>query len=156
RMFEFGRDLKRVFSRPKERGDDGWLELVGVELLEAEARQQSIDAGRVSCSDPHGAAIRAAVLWRGHARRTGRRDSIMRSLHAAASARREAITPERAARGAIEIALSLMLKADLYGGRGALPAAGAALDEAGTSAGRLEPELAAAHARLAVRQASRP
>src|SRR5690606_37266502 len=73
RMFEFGRDLKRVFSRAKERREEVWLELIGADLLEAEARQQSIEAGRVSCAEPVEANLRAAVLWREHARRTGKR-----------------------------------------------------------------------------------
>lgn len=155
-MFEFGRDLKRVFSRAKERREEVWLELIGADLLEAEARQQSIEAGRVSCAEPVEANLRAAVLWREHARRTGKRDSVMRSLHAASSARRDAVRPERAAAGAVEMALSLILKADLYGGTAALAAAGAALDEAGPAEGLHGARIAAAHARLSARRARQP
>lgn len=153
-MFEFGRDLRRAFSRVRESDDGAWLELISVDLLEAEARQQSTDAGRISCRDPHVAEIRAAVLWREHARRGGRRDSLMRSLHAAASARREsAAGEEKTARGALEMALTLMLKADLYGGESCLTAAAVALHEAGAPAGALGSRIVAAHALLSTRRA---
>ena len=153
-MFEFGRDLRRAFSRVRESDDGAWLELISVDLLEAEARQQSIDAGRISCRDPHVAEIRAAVLWREHARRSGRRDSLMRSLHAAASARREAgAGEEKTARGALEMALTLTLKADLYGGDSCLTAAAVALHEAGAPTGALGARIVAAHALLSTRHA---
>ena len=153
-MFEFGKDLRRAFSRVRESGDGGWLELISVDLLEAEARQQSIEAGRISCRDPHVAEIRAAALWREHARRSGRRDSLMRSLHAAASARRESgAGEEKTARGALEMALTLMLKADLYGGESCLTAAAVALHEAGAPTDALGARIVAAHALLSTRRA---
>ena len=82
-MFEFGRDLRKLFERARENDDLGWLELIGADLLEAEARSQAIDAGRVSCARPHDSWMRAAALWREHERRTGRRDSLDRAASAA-------------------------------------------------------------------------
>lgn len=153
-MFEFGRDLRRAIWRVREPYDGAWLELINLDLLEAEARQQSIDAGRISCRDPHVAEIRAAVLWREHARRSGRRDSLMRSLHAAASARRESgASEDKTAGGALEMALTLMLKADLYGGESCLTAAAVALNEAGAPGGVLGARIVATHALLSTRRA---
>ena len=63
-MFEFGRDLRRLFEKARDSDDLGWLELIGVGLVEVEARQQSVEAGRVSCSRPHEASLRASALWR--------------------------------------------------------------------------------------------
>ena len=44
-MFEFGRDLRKLFDKARESEDLGWVELIGVDLLHAEARRESIDAG---------------------------------------------------------------------------------------------------------------
>lgn len=62
-MFEFGRDLRRLFEKARDSDDLGWLELIGAGLVEVEARQQATDAGRVSCARPFEAALRAAALW---------------------------------------------------------------------------------------------
>ena len=79
-MFEFGRDLRRLFEKARDSDDLGWLELIGVGLVEVEARQQSVEAGRVSCPRPHDAALRASALWREHARRCGAASSLERAL----------------------------------------------------------------------------
>ena len=90
-MFEFGRDLRKLFAQARESDDLGWVELIGADLVRAEARQQSIDAGRVSCSHPFEAGLRASALWREHARRTGFGDSLERAHKAAGEAVRTAI-----------------------------------------------------------------
>ena len=38
-MFEFGRDLRKLFEKARESDDLGWLELIGADLIEAEALQ---------------------------------------------------------------------------------------------------------------------
>ncbi|HBY43356.1 MAG TPA: hypothetical protein DEH03_06660, partial [Brevundimonas sp.] len=63
-MFEFGRDLRRLFEKARDSDDLGWLELIGAGLVEVEARQQATDAGRVSCARPFDAALRAAEIGR--------------------------------------------------------------------------------------------
>lgn len=119
-MFEFGRDLRKLFAQARDSDDLGWLELIGVDLLEAEARQQSIEAGRVSCSRPVEAELRAARLWREHARRAGKADSLDRAARAAGYAARAAATPDEAARAAIEAARVELQRFDLCGGLGPL------------------------------------
>jgi len=44
-MFEFGRDLRKLFEKARESEDLGWLELVGADLVQLEARRESVDAG---------------------------------------------------------------------------------------------------------------
>lgn len=154
RMFEFGRDLRKLFTQARESDDLGWVELIGADLVRAEARQQSIDAGRVSCTHPFEAGLRSSALWREHARRTGLGDSLERAHKAAADAVRTATGVDQAARAAIETAHVLMLEFDLCGGLAGLDRAVAGID----ALGRVNhPETARAaaviHARLKARQA---
>lgn len=120
RMFEFGRDLRKLFAQARESEDLSWLELIGVDLLAGEARGQTTDAGRVSCARPHAAWIRASALWREHARRTGRSDSLTRALETAQDAVHAAATTDEVARAAVETAQTLLLRFDLCGGRDVL------------------------------------
>ena len=85
-MFEFGRDLRKLFENARESDDLGWLELIGADLVEAEARRETIDAGRVSSARPFAGWMRASALWREHARRTGRKTSLDRAASAASDA----------------------------------------------------------------------
>jgi hypothetical protein len=126
-MFEFGRDLRKLFAQARESEDLTWLELISADLLASEARGQSTDAGRVSCARPHGAWVRASALWREHARRTGRAASVTRALEAAADAVRAAVSPDEIARAEVETAEALLLKFDLCGGRDRLERACQAL-----------------------------
>lgn len=153
-MFEFGKDLRRLFAQARESDDLGWLELVGVNLVEAEARQQAIDAGRVSCAHPFHAWMRAAALWREHARRTGRSASLDRARAAAGDAARIAHGDDQKSRAAVESALARMLAFDLFGGPQHLEMALA--DLAGVHPGRRSGAaalVAAVHARVRARQA---
>ena len=153
-MFEFGRDLRKLFAQARESDDLGWIELIGADLVRGEARQQSIDAGRVSCTHPFEAGLRACALWREHARRTGFGDSLDRARKAASDAVRTAVGADQAARAAIETAHVLMLEFDLNGGLTALTRAVAGIDALGR-VNRPETARAAAviHARLKARQA---
>lgn len=154
RMFEFGRDLRKLFAQARESDDLGWVELIGADLVRAEARQQSIDAGRVSCTHPFEAGLRSSALWREHARRTGFNDSLQRAHTVAAEAVRTASGDDQAALAAIETAHVLMLEFDLCGGTAGLDCAVAAIDALGR-VNRPETARAAAviHARLKARQA---
>ena len=40
-MFEFGRDLRKLFAQARETEDLGWVELIGADLLRAEARREA-------------------------------------------------------------------------------------------------------------------
>lgn len=153
-MFEFGRELKKLFGAAPDTEDLGWLELIGPELLAREARTQCTDAGRVSCAKPFIGWMRGAVLWREHARRTGASDSLNRAFTAAGDARRSARTPDETVRADIETALCLMARFDLCGGVATLDLAVQTAPEA-TSAQRstTAAALTALHARLRLRQA---
>jgi hypothetical protein len=148
-MFEFGKDLRKLFAQARESDDLGWVELIGAELLKGEAARQSTDAGRVSCPRPFAAWMRASALWREHARRTGVGSSLERASNAAADAAKACRTPEDHAHAAVERAEVALLRFDLCGGLEHLAEAevaiAAAKDPTRTAA--------SAHARLRARQA---
>ena len=152
-MFEFGRDLRRLFAQARESEDLSWLELIGVDLLAVEARQQCTDAGRVSCAKPHPAWLRGAALWREHARRTGSADSIRKALGAALDAARQAKTTEEIARAAVEKALTLLLRFDLSGGREVLDMAAEAVPGTRDCRPATVALISAVHARIRMRHA---
>lgn len=154
-MFEFGRDLRRLFEKARDSDDLGWLELIGVGLVEVEARQQSIDAGRVSCPRPHEAALRASALWREHARRSGVAASLDKAETAARDAARRARNDDETIRATLELAQTGMLAFDLCGEParlGVVLTLLAALPPA--RRGDTAASVAALHARLRARQAS--
>lgn len=123
-MFEFGKDLRKLFAQARQDDDLGWVELIGADLLRIEARQQSTNAGRVSCPRPFPAFLRAAALWREHARRTGAADSLARARDAARDAARQATGPDQTALAAMEAAHVAMIRFDLCGGVEGLEQAG--------------------------------
>jgi hypothetical protein len=152
-MFEFGRDLRKLFEKARESDDLGWLELIGADLVEAEARRESTDAGRVSCTEPLVRWMRASALWREHARRTGNRTSLDRAASAASDAARHTTTPDQTAATAIESGEIHLLRFDLFGGPEKLTAA--LMDVQTLTAERPATRAAAAalHARLTARRA---
>ncbi|MBW8304873.1 MAG: hypothetical protein K0M78_13285 [Brevundimonas sp.] len=152
-MFEFGRDLRKLFDKARESDDLGWLELIGADLVEAEARREAVDAGRVSCSRPFDSWIRASGLWREHGRRTGRRESLDRAAKCASEAARHTATPDQTAAAAIESGEIHLLRFDLFGGPAALTTALG--DAQSLTAERPVTRAAAAalHARLCARRA---
>ena len=153
-MFEFGRDLRKLFAQARESEDLSWLELISVDLLAIEARQQTTDAGRVSCARPHDAWLRAAALWREHARRSGAADSLKRAADAAADAALHARTAEETARAAVETAQILLMRFDLNGGRVLLDQAAQAVPVSTTACRRhTVAAVTAVHARIRSRQA---
>ncbi len=154
-MFEFGRDIRRIFSQARE-SDLAWLELISVDLVEAEARQASVDAGRVSNRNPREGFVTAAALWREHARRSGQKASTARSLEAADAASRLATAPAQRAEAALERALTYLTDHDLRGDPTALVLAEGALPTGREGlSGTLMSRVAAVHARIAGRRALR-
>ena len=152
-MFEFGKDLRRLFVQARDSDDLGWLELIGVDLLAREAKSLTTDGGRVSCSQPSQTWRRASILWREHARRSGRPDSIARALATAQDALKAARTEDERARALLSGAQALIVKFDLFGDRDAvIDAAEMARD----ATSRRLPTLASAagvHARIRARHA---
>lgn len=147
-MFEFGRDLRKLFAQARESDDLGWVELIGVELLRAEAAGQTTDAGRVSCAHPFDAWRRACALWREHARRTGDPASLERADAAADDAARAARGPLQSALAALEAAENRLAAYDLFGGLAHLAEAETAVAEAQDAR-----QAQGVHARLKARQA---
>ncbi|GAW41568.1 hypothetical protein SH203_01976 [Brevundimonas sp. SH203] len=153
-MFEFGRDLRKLFAQARESEDLGWVELIGPDLLRAEALRESIDAGRVSCNRPFETEHRAAALWREHARRTGAAESLDRADRCADSLARAASTEDQTALAAADGAAAVLLRFDLCGGPERLDRALALLASVRRPRGRQAAStLAAIHARLKARTA---
>lgn len=137
-MFEFGRELKRLFESdtpPRDGvtgGDASLLELLDMELLRGEARACDIAAGRISAKEPHQRRLEAARVWRELARRSG--DPV--------ALRNAALGAEKAVQGfkgvarlknwaaaRCEQAMSAMLGAELFGDDGLNAAAEIALKD---------------------------
>lgn len=114
-MFEFGRDLRRLFVQARESEDLGWLELIGVNLLGQEARTLTTDGGRVSCAQPSQTWRRASILWREHGRRSGLSDSIARAVTTAEDALAAARTDDDRARALLAAAQAHLAGFDLFG-----------------------------------------
>jgi hypothetical protein len=99
-MFEFGRDLKRLFgvdagaeSKAASHregltgGDTSLLELLDVRLLTNEARSADVAAGRIGAKDRGSRLLEAAVVWRELARRSGDATALRKAAsHAEAAA----------------------------------------------------------------------
>ena len=152
-MFEFGRDLRKLFEKARESDDLGWLELIGADLVAVEAQSLAVDGGRVSCARPFDTWMRASALWREHARRTGRRTSLDRAAAAASDAARHTATPDQTAAAAIEAGEILLLRFDLFGGREKLNAAVANVQALTIDRPTTRSAAAALHARLTARRA---
>ena len=152
-MFEFGKDLRRLFVQARESDDLGWLELIGIDLLAREAKALTTDGGRISCSRPSQTWHRASILWREHARRSGAPDSIARALVTADDSLKAARTEDERARALLSGAQALITKFDLFGDSNAIVQA--AEWARGATSKRL-PTLASCagvHARIRARQA---
>jgi tetratricopeptide (TPR) repeat protein len=148
-MFEFGRDLKRLFGVDAGAeskgaahrdgltgGDTSLLELLDIRLLTNEARSADIAAGRIGCKDRGSRLLEAAVVWRELARRSGDA-AALRKAAAHAEAATKVFESERRldalAAARCEQAVLAILGADLFGDEGLHAAAGAALTLARTA-----------------------
>ena len=140
-MFEFGRELKRLFGgedfhAPRDGltgGDASLLELLDLNLIRQEGKAADVAAGRIGAQDKAQRRLEAAIIWREVARRSG--DSIaLRKAAATAEAAAEAFgrnrRPEGWARARCEQAFCAMLGAELFGDEGLNAAAEVAFREA--------------------------
>ena len=140
-MFEFGRELKRLFgtegaNAPRDGmtgGDSSLLELLDLRLLGEEAKAANVAAGRVSATDKAQRQLEAAIVWREMARRSG---DVISLRHAAAKAEAAAESfgkdrrPDGWARARCEQAYCAMLGAELFGDDGLNAAADRAFRDA--------------------------
>lgn len=144
-MFEFGRELKRLFgaegmNTPRDGltgGDSSLLELLDLELLKAEAKAADVAAGRIGAADRAQRRLEAAIVWREVARRSG--DAVaLRKAAATAEAAADLFDrnrrPDGWARARCEQAFCAMLGAELFGDDGLNAAADLAFREARAAA----------------------
>jgi hypothetical protein len=150
-MFEFGRELRRLFGGGRVfplrdglcGGDASLLELLDLDMLKAEAKAADVAAGRIGAKDRPRRMLEAAIVWRELARRTGDPIVLRRaasSAQRAADAFEQAHRPQGRARARLEQALCALLGAELFGDEGLEAAAERAADEsrrAGATAGLL-------------------
>ncbi|MGV3578324.1 hypothetical protein [Brevundimonas sp.] len=152
-MFEFGKDLRRLFVQARESEDLGWLELISVNLLAREAKSLTTDGGRVSCSQPSQTWRRASILWREHARRSGQPESITKALTTAEDALKAAKSDDDRARALLAGAQALLVRFDLYGDRDAVVQAAEMARDATSKRLPTLASCAGIHARIRARQA---
>jgi tetratricopeptide (TPR) repeat protein len=163
-MFEFGRELRRVFSGAVPGafkdgltgGDSALLELLDLRLLINEARSADIAAGRISARDPAARQLEAAIVWREVARRSGDPVALRKAASHAEAAGKAFEQQHRAAahaRARVEQAQCAMLGAELFGDEGLNAAAEAVLRESAPAQGFAGSLARALLAGLAGRQA---
>jgi tetratricopeptide (TPR) repeat protein len=141
-MFEFGRDLKRLFGVEAEcgfkgawregltGGDTSLLELLDIRLLTNEARSADVVAGRIGAKDRGARLLEAAVVWREMARRSGDAAALRKGAVQAEAAVKLFETERRhdaLAAARCEQAVLAVLGADLFGDEGLVAAATATL-----------------------------
>ncbi len=145
-MFEFGRDLWRLFGETPAApfqdgltgGDAALLELLDLRLLAAEAKAADVAAGRIGVRDKAGRLLEAAIVWRELARRSGDAATLRKAAAVAESAARAFEEDHRAAgaaRAKVEQALCAMLGAELFGDDGLNAAAERTLLDAAAAEG---------------------
>jgi hypothetical protein len=146
-MFEFGRELRRLFGGARAPfsakdgltgGDGALLELLDLKMLRAEAKSADIAAGRIGTRDRARRQLEAAIVWREIARRSGdmaalrkAADSAERAADGYGSAHRQ----QGWARARLEQASCAVLGAELFGDTGLEAAAEQAASEAQRAGG---------------------
>jgi tetratricopeptide (TPR) repeat protein len=151
-MFEFGRELRRLFSGARAQfpskdgltgGDGALLELLDLKMLKAEAKGADVAAGRIGVRDRARRLLEAAIVWRELARRTGNAEARRKAAataEKAAEAYAGAHRQQGWSRARLEQANCALLGADLFGDSGLEAAAEKAAAEAqrvGGAAGML-------------------
>lgn len=141
-MFEFGRELRRLFNadgglRPPQDGltggDAALLELLDLKMLRTEGRAADVAAGRIGARDRPQRQLEAAIVWREVARRSGDAAALRK---AAATAEAAALAfdrnrrPDGWARARCEQAFCALLGAELFGDDGLNAAAEVAFRDA--------------------------
>ncbi len=169
-MFEFGRELKRLFGSdgvPGSHkdgltgGDAALLELLPLKMLIAEAKAADVAAGRIGEKDKGARELQAAIVWREVARRSGDAVALRKAAATAQSAARKfdeatfdiGRRTEGRARAKVEQARCAMLGAELFGDDGLHAAAESAFKEARRGTGAASALAAAGLAVLAGRKA---
>jgi len=144
-MFEFGRELKRLFgsdaiNAPRDGltgGDASLLELLDLQMIVQEGKAADVAAGRVGTKDKAQRRLESAIVWREIARRSGEA-AVLRKAAATAEAAAEAFgrdrRPDGWARARCEQAFCAMLGAELFGDEGLNAAADIAFREARAAA----------------------
>jgi hypothetical protein len=149
-MFEFGRDIRRIFGHDAQaEAPAGLVELLDLQLLRREAGLADVAAGRVSTTDRAERYADAAMLRRELARRTGEAETLRKAASAAEYAVRYAASERRRfSRARREQGLAALVGADLYGDPALIRAAREALDgalaKADTAAARVRAQAALA------------
>jgi hypothetical protein len=162
-MFEFGRELKRLFQTdgPREGltgGDASLLELLDMDLLRAEARAADVAITRAPTKDRPRRQLEAAVVWREIARRTGDAGVLCKAAACAEQAAAGLAGAPRTdawARARCEQALCAILGAELFGDEGLDAAADVALVESLAAAEASAPLVGASRAMIGARAALR-
>ena len=165
-MFEFGRELRRLFGVAKPQfpakdgltgGDGALLELLDLRMLRAEAKSADVAAGRIGARDRPRRQLEAAVVWREAARRSGEPTALRKAAATAERAAEGYAAAHRQqgwARARLEQASCALLGAELFGDSGLEAAAETAAGEAqraGGPAGMLAlATLAQIHARRSI------
>ncbi len=114
-MFEFGRELRRIFrNQGRVDSDPSLYELLNLQLLIGQGRELDIEGGRVSTRNRFTPYLEAAQVWREYARRTGDPVALRRAATAAENAGKEAQSASEAALAALEQAQTCILSHDLF------------------------------------------
>lgn len=164
-MFEFGRELRRLFGAARAQlpgkdgltgGDGALLELLDLRMLKAEAKGADVAAGRIGVRDRGRRLLEASIVWRELARRTGDAE-VLRKAAAAAERATEAFSSAHKqqgwARARMEQAACALLGAELFGDTGLEAAAEKAASEAQRAGGVAGMLALAALARIRARRA---
>ena len=130
-MFELGRELKRIFAPGSTRdglcvGDPALLELLDLNLLQAEGRAADVAAGRIGARDRGQRLVEAAVVWREFARRSGDPAALRKAASCAEQAAKIARSQGKSqlmTAALCEQAQAALLGADLFAESGLTAAA---------------------------------
>ncbi len=114
-MFEFGRELRRIFrSQDRIETDSSLYELLNLQMLITQGRNLDIEGGRISTKSRFAPYLEAAQIWREYARRTGDPVAVRRAATAAENAGKAAATVAEGAMAVLEQAQTCILGADLF------------------------------------------
>ena len=135
-MFEFGREIKRIFGGDTQaEAQPGLVELLDLQLLRREAGTAETNAGRVSTIDRGERYADAAMLRRELARRTGEAETLRKAASCAEQALRYSTSDRRSvSRAKREQGLAALVGADLFGDAALARSAREALSEAAAKA----------------------
>lgn len=133
-MFDFGRELRRIFKgnsleNDHQELDTSLIELMNLQLLITHGRALDIEAGRISTKNRYDPYISSAQIWREYARRTGDPMAMSKAAMAAENAGKEAKTLTQARRAALEQALTCITGRDLFNTDDLMVSAQSLLDE---------------------------